>query len=145
MEVERLNKEWRAQNRAEWEAERNNVSVQDIRDSIERKVERLREQVAQEKRRDWEALSPETRDAYRRYEELKARDEGRAFQMPDHCPDETTLSAEAQARAQAPHHETPPDRNGPRIPPSGWTRRAETEEVEETEPKVRSVKDEGWE
>ena len=52
METERLKKQWRA----EWEAERNKVSPAQIRASIERKVEVLRQQVAAEQAAQWDAL-----------------------------------------------------------------------------------------
>lgn len=73
MEVERLKKKWRAQ----WEAEHRNVSPQEVRASIDRKIEAVRLEVEAERAREWERLSAETRRAFKLYERLKARDEAK--------------------------------------------------------------------
>jgi len=73
MDKKRLKKQWRK----EWEAERTNVSPQEVRASIDRKVEGFRLQFEARKAAEWKRLSPETRRAHDLYERLKARDEAR--------------------------------------------------------------------
>lgn len=70
MELKRLKEEWRA----EWEAERTHVSPAEVRASIEKKVEALRVRVEADRKREWESLSAETREAYETYKRLKERD-----------------------------------------------------------------------
>ncbi|MGB7369711.1 MAG: hypothetical protein WA907_00560, partial [Erythrobacter sp.] len=74
MEKRRLKKKWRAEFREEWEAEQRSVSPADVRASIDRKVEAIRAQVAAERKREWEQLSQETREAWDRFETLRNRD-----------------------------------------------------------------------
>lgn len=73
MEKRRLKKKWRKQ----WEAERRNVSPQQIRASIDAKIEAIRVQIEHERAKEWERLSPETRRAHALFERLKERDEAR--------------------------------------------------------------------
>ena len=70
MELERKRKEWRK----EWEAEQRKVSPAEVRASIDRKIERIRRQVAIELQREWEQLSEDTRAAWERFAELRDRD-----------------------------------------------------------------------
>jgi hypothetical protein len=73
MEKRRLKKKWRKQ----WEAERAEkagVTAAEVRASIDRKIEGLRRQVEAERAREWEQMSAETREARRRFEELRDRD-----------------------------------------------------------------------
>lgn len=70
MKLDRIKKQWRA----EWEAQQHRVSPAEVRARIERKVEALRQQVEAERRREWDALSEETRAAWERFEALKERD-----------------------------------------------------------------------
>ncbi len=70
MEVERLKKQWRK----EWEAERDTVSVDDVRASIDRKVEEIRRRVEKEKAAAWATLSEETRAAWAQFVALRERD-----------------------------------------------------------------------
>ena len=72
MEVERLKKVWRKQ----WEAEQRMVSPEEIRASIEAKIQTVRAQVERERAEEWEQLSEETRAAWNRFEELRDRDLG---------------------------------------------------------------------
>ena len=74
MEMKRLKKKWRK----EWEAERASVSPAEVRASIERKVQSLRQQVDARQTAEWECLSEETRQAITRADELKARDLAKA-------------------------------------------------------------------
>ena len=62
--------------RKEWEAEQaaNNVSYEDVRAGIDRKIDEVRREVEAQQQREWDALSVETRAAWERFEELKARD-----------------------------------------------------------------------
>lgn len=70
MDEERLRKKWRA----EWNAERANVSPEDVRASIDTKVGSIRREVEAQREREWAALSEETREAWELFERLKARD-----------------------------------------------------------------------
>ncbi len=70
MEAERCKKEWRA----EWEAERHNVSPAEVRASIDLKIEAIRLRLEGERVALWAQLSQETREAWVRFAELRARD-----------------------------------------------------------------------
>lgn len=74
MEVERLKKQWRA----EWEAEQcpetRNVSTQEVRASIDRKIEEVRRRFQREAEHRWAALSEETRSAWAHFIALRDRD-----------------------------------------------------------------------
>ena len=79
MDLTRLEQEkrkWRKEWELEHQAGRGNASPAEIRASIERKVEVLRQQVEAERQREWDALSEETRAAWEQFEALKARDLG---------------------------------------------------------------------
>jgi hypothetical protein len=122
VEVERLKKKWRKEWEAEHEAGKSNVSPAEIRASIERKVEILRQKVAADKAAEWEALSEETREAIDRAEQLKARDLALAGIG-------VGSGQEAmKALPPFPTHEAP----------------REEEPEEETGPRVRRMKDDGW-
>jgi hypothetical protein len=70
MEVERLRKQWRK----EWEAERRDVSVEEVRESIERKIRELRRRIEPRRLAQWARLSDETRAAWARFVTLRTRD-----------------------------------------------------------------------
>ncbi len=70
MQVERLKKQWRA----EWEGESGNVSAEEARASIDRKINAIRRQVEAKQAAAWAKLSEETRDAWARFVELRERD-----------------------------------------------------------------------
>jgi len=72
MELARKKKQWRA----EWEAEQRSVSPAELHESINRKIEEIRVRVEAQQKREWDALSDETKAAWDRFEELKARDLG---------------------------------------------------------------------
>ncbi len=76
MELERRVAAERDKWRAAWDAEQaaKAPSPQEVRASIERKIEGLRDEHEKRRAREWEALSEETRSAWERFEELKARD-----------------------------------------------------------------------
>ncbi len=74
MKMERLKKQWRK----EWEDERGDVSPAEVRASIERKVEALRQQIRARQSAEWECLSEETRAAIAHAEKLKARNLAKA-------------------------------------------------------------------
>ena len=101
METERLKKEWRA----EWEAEQRNVSVAEVRASLDRKVEALRLEHEHAQAKQWERLSAETRRAFDLYERLKARDEAR-------------IAAAQDGEASPETHRLPDGENTK--PPAGW-------------------------
>lgn len=88
MEKRRLKKKWRKQ----WEEERaaeaakNQVSPAEARASLARKVEALRQKVLADrtsKAEEWRTLTRETRDAFRHYVNLRARDLGTEPALPD--------------------------------------------------------------
>ena len=70
MEKRRLKKKWRK----EWADERAQTNPAETRARIDRKIEEVRLQVAAERQREWDQLSPETREAWDRFEELRNRD-----------------------------------------------------------------------
>lgn len=69
-EQARLKKQWRA----EWEAERPNRSIADVRASIERKIEAAFREVAPKRAARWAALTEETRGAWAQFTSLRDRD-----------------------------------------------------------------------
>lgn len=70
MEVERLKKHWRE----EWEREQTNVSPAELRASIDRKIEALRQRHAKDAAAMWAKLSDETRAAWEHFVALRERD-----------------------------------------------------------------------
>jgi hypothetical protein len=74
MEVERLKKQWRKEWEAEQRPETRNVSAEEVRASIDRKIEELRTRVEAERARQWARLSEETRTAWERFIALRDRD-----------------------------------------------------------------------
>jgi hypothetical protein len=70
MQLDKLRKEWRAQ----WEAERRNVSIAEVKASIDRKIEEVRRRVDAERAALWQRLSPETRAAWDAFVALRERD-----------------------------------------------------------------------
>ncbi|QZD95259.1 hypothetical protein [Qipengyuania gelatinilytica] len=127
MELERKKKEWRK----EWEAERNSVSVADIRASIDRKVEALRQKILERERRQ----SPRVK---RLREELEQAVE--ADRAAGYCPER-----DPEHELYDPHHGTR-GRVGPSLPllTSSKGESEVEEDSEEENPRWRSIKDEGW-
>lgn len=70
MEKQRLKKKWRKQ----WEDEQQNVSPQEIRASIDRKLEAIRVQSHHERTQEWARLSDETKAAWAHFTALRDRD-----------------------------------------------------------------------
>ncbi|MEP0392060.1 MAG: hypothetical protein ABJ205_14370 [Erythrobacter sp.] len=128
MEKRRLKKKWREELRAEWDAEleasRSHTSVQAIRDSIDAKVEAIRAQVDQERMKEWEQMSPETREAWKAFEALRDADFER-------------LGADEATRRRL--------SQGPRetvnMEPYDWRKKPEPPKPRKT---VHSLKDDGW-
>lgn len=82
MKLKQLKKQWRK----EWEEERqaaSYASVTDIRASIARKVDDLRQTVLARLRGEWARLSPEAREALVTYTNLRARDLEQEVEIPD--------------------------------------------------------------
>ncbi|KPP96518.1 hypothetical protein [Erythrobacter sp. HL-111] len=119
MEVERLRKEWRA----EWEAERDSVTPQEIRASIDAKIAAIRSRIEADHAREWAKLSDETRAAWERFVELRDRDLA-ALQA-----DEDTRRLVAEGPRKDVQYPPPPKRAKPQPPP----RRT-----------VHRLTDEGW-
>jgi hypothetical protein len=69
-ELARHKKQWRK----EWEAEQRNVSVAEVRASIDRKIESLRKRIERERPARRAALSEETLAAFAHFVELRDRD-----------------------------------------------------------------------
>lgn len=87
MELKRLKTKWRKEWQKEWEAEqpqRQMKEVGEARKLIEQKLEELRQRVLARRAVEWEDLSEETREAYKRYEHLRARDLGRKVEMQEY-------------------------------------------------------------
>lgn len=118
--LEQERKKWRREWELEQRAARGNVSAQEVRASIDRKVEEIRVRVEAERQREWDALSDETRAAWERFQELKARD--LAAMYPDR-------PEPAEPRPQYIEYAKPP---APKPPPEPWDR-------------IRRLKDDGWE
>lgn len=70
MQLDRLKKEWRK----EWEAEQGYVSAEEVRQSIDRKIEDIRRRIERERPKRRAALSEETLAAFARFAELRDRD-----------------------------------------------------------------------
>ncbi|MEM6475723.1 MAG: hypothetical protein AAF687_06110 [Pseudomonadota bacterium] len=73
MEKRRLKKKWRKK----WEKQQRDVSPQEVRASIDRKVEAIRQECERKGAERWKRYSVETREAWERFEALKASDEAR--------------------------------------------------------------------
>jgi hypothetical protein len=70
MQLDKLKQEWRA----EWEAGQRKVTPAEVRASIDRKIEAIRVRLEGERVALWARLSEETRAAWDRFAELRARD-----------------------------------------------------------------------
>lgn len=68
--LDKLKKQWRK----EWQAEQGNVTPEEIRASIDRKVAELRRRFQREAEHRWAALSEETREAWAHFLSLRDRD-----------------------------------------------------------------------
>ncbi|WJY18088.1 hypothetical protein QQS45_10705 [Alteriqipengyuania flavescens] len=144
----RLKAEWRA----EWEAEQaaKHVSPAEVRASIDRKVEALHRQVHARQLARWIALAPETRAALRHYHTLLAADPGATGDsaLPDWAVDEEAVEAELAKEAQRGGGDAGADRDdgegAGQHPPEGWNRAAEGK-PDESGPRTRSLRDDGWE
>ncbi len=74
MEKRRLKKKWRKQWEAELTSGRASTSPAEVRGKINAKIESLRREMAIKRKREWEMLSEETREAWERFEQLRDRD-----------------------------------------------------------------------
>lgn len=127
MELERRKKEWRK----EWEAERNSVSVADIRASIDRKVEAMRQKILERERRE----SPHVKRLREELEQAVEADRAAGY-CPERDPDHELYDPQYGTWGRA----------GPSLPLLA-TDRGESEVEEdsgEENPRWRSIKDEGW-
>ena len=136
-----LRKQWREECREEWEAERRRVSPQEVRDSIDAKIAAMRQRVEQRLRNEWCDLSRETRDAFRTYHELLARDRNAPSELAaDALPEEEVEAILAQRRAER-ALEDPTELKPHQLPPPGWGEKPEPEPEGE---RIRTLKDESW-
>ena len=140
MDLTRLDQEkkkWRREWELEQQAARPQVSSQEVRDSIERKIKAVRQRVEADRKREWEALSDETREAWQRFEALKARDLG---EQPLLSGNNRTEGPQGRPPA-APYGAKPSDADASRPASEGENKQhAETKDS----PKIRRLKDEGW-
>lgn len=125
MEKRRLKAKWRRKFRKQWEAEQRRVSPEEVRASIDRKIEGLRREYAIKRQREWETLSEKTRAAWERFEELRNRDLD-------------AMKADEELRRRM--YEGPRKLVNATPPP----KKVVVEEPE-TWPKWHSIKDDGWE
>ncbi len=128
MELERKKKEWRA----EWEAERKQVSPDQIRATLDRKVEEYRQKIIDRDRRE----SPRVKALRAEVEAAIEADRAAGYDCtrdPDH---ELYIDPDA-----AKHSE---DKDEPTaLPPPDWRKR-EVKESEVIGPRVRTLKDDTW-
>ena len=159
MDLTRLDQEkkkWRREWELEQQAARPQVSSQEVRDSIERKVEQFRTTLRSRERRDWARLSPQAREAFVTYTQLRARDlgcepevphflqeaEGDAprenwWDAPEDWREEDRWSFGARVEERAEAALAPPERSEEAL--------QDTEEPsEKAGPRLRSLKDDGW-
>ncbi len=148
MELKRKKKQWRREWRKEWEAAlpgRRMEEAAEARALIEQKLEELRQRVLARRAAEWRTLTPETRAAYRRWEELRARDLGRAVELPDYAESEKAIAeAEAQEREARDAEQVDVREAILALPPAD----EEAPEAEESEleqcSRVRTLKDDQW-
>ncbi|MXO90471.1 hypothetical protein [Pontixanthobacter aquaemixtae] len=120
MEKRRLKKKWRKKGEAEL-PERRMMEGKKARAIIEQKLEELRQRVTARKDAEWERLSEETRTAFARAEELKARDLARTAYG---AAEETeALPALAETKVECEDEAAPEEH--PRV-------------------RIRTAKDDGW-
>ena len=148
MQLRRLKKKWKAKWYKKWEAKLPEKRMKDAaraRQIIDDKFEELRQKALTRREYEWRALSRETRDAYRHYQRLRARDLGCDYEEESHLPSEETIAAE-QAEAAAlrrRRRNAAEEENAITLPPPVW--RVEKEAMpEESGPRIRTLKDEGW-
>ncbi|WP_298466925.1 hypothetical protein [uncultured Erythrobacter sp.] len=119
MEKRRLKKKWRAQ----WEKEQRQVSPAEVRASIDRKIEGIRQEVAIERQREWEQLSEETRAAWERFAQLRDRDLDALMVDED-------MRRRLERKPRVLQNATPPPKKEPPEPEERRT--------------VHSIKDDNW-
>ncbi|MCR2833598.1 hypothetical protein [Parerythrobacter lacustris] len=152
MQLRRLKKKWKAKWRQKWkkkwEAQLPGKRLENAvegRRLIEQKLGELRQRVLASRGEEWRALTPETRDAYRHYQRLRARDLGCEYEEESHLPSEVTIAAEQteEAAMHARRREAEEEENAMTLPPPGW-REEDAEAPEPSGPRIRTLKDEGW-
>ena len=127
MELERKKKEWRK----EWEAEQRRVSPAEVRASIDRKVEALRQKILERERRE----SPHVKRLREELEQAVEADRAAGY-CPERDPDHELYDPHFGMRGRV----------GPSLPLLEADRgESEVEEdSEEENPRWRGIKDEGW-
>ena len=114
MEAKRLKQQWRK----EWEAEQTRVTPQEVRASIDRKIEEIRRRVEADRARQWARMSEETRAAWEAFaalrdrdlEAMRADDEALARVVEHPMAEVPTLRPEDMRRVQPPEPEPPKTR-----------------------------------
>lgn len=134
-ELARLKREWRAECRREWEAERAAAARTDNGESEDAVIRSINEKLTKMRDRHLLAMSPRTRAAYEEYRRCEAEDEEagyRYWEDPDHeAYRDVSASCDDDEEAGA-------------LPPPGWGER-KVEAVEEEENlRWLGIKDEGW-
>ena len=100
MELERHKKQWRK----EWEAEQPDVTPEEVRASIDRKIEDIRRRIERERPRRRAVLSEETLAAFARFAQLRDRD------LAAQNADERTVQLVKASLATPTTHFDPPER-----------------------------------
>ena len=129
MELKRLKKQWCK----EWEAEHDGASEQAVLDGIDTLIDSMRAEAEAARRQ----MSPRTRAAWDEYKRLEKEDKEAGYDCyadPEHdlYIDRTRPAGKAA------------EDDAMALPPPGW-REPEEASKEDDGPRIRTVKDEGWE
>lgn len=123
MQLDKLKKQWRA----EWEAERPNVSIDEVRASIDAKIEEVRRRVERERPERRAALSAETLAAFAHFCTLRDRDlaangaDARTVRMVEVTLETPSTHFDPPEMPQLPAPEREAEQNGDwQGPPPGW-------------------------
>jgi hypothetical protein len=122
-QLDRLKKQWRK----EWEAELGNVSAEEVRASIDRKIEAIRRRIERERPQRAAVLSDETRAAFAHFCALRDRDldainaDERTQQLVEVNINVRSTHFDPPEVPQLPRPERPAEQNGDWDgPPPGW-------------------------
>jgi len=127
MDLDRLKKQWRK----EWEAERAAAATAEE----DAHAEAINAMLSKMRERRLALMSPRTRAAYEEYCRLSDEDEEAGYRCWDDPAHENYIDANADWGADAAEPTA--------LPPPDWRER-EVEESEDDPPRVRRLKDEGW-
>ncbi|AUX70094.1 hypothetical protein CHX26_11885 [Porphyrobacter sp. HT-58-2] len=123
MQLDRLKKQWRK----EWEAEQPNVTAEEVRASIDRKIEDIRRRIQRERPERRAVLSEETLAAFARFAQLRDRDlaaagaDDRTRKMVGGGHSTPTDFYDPPAPPALPAPERDDEQEPPRHPPEGYS------------------------